>query len=88
MSYKGKPVTAAVLTLIGADGKTYSAKVADGTYSLKDVKVGEYKVTVDADDPKNPNKAVLIPAKYKDEEKTSLRLTVRKGEAEYDIDLE
>ena len=84
--YKDAPLPTGMVALVGADGKTYSAKIAeDGTYSLKDVKAGEYKVAVDGDDPNNPNKGVAIPAKFKDADKSSLSVTVRKGDQQFDL---
>ncbi len=89
VTYKGQPLTAGVVILTGADGKTHSADLAaDGTYSFKDVKVGEYKVAVDTDNPKNPAKAVKVPAKYQDSKTSGITVDVRKGEATHDIDLE
>jgi len=55
VSYRGKPLPAGTVTFHPAKGKPLSAPLmADGSYALKDVPVGEYKVTIQTEAPKPP----------------------------------
>ena len=47
VAYKGRPLPSGTIALVDDDGKSISGKVSkDGTYELKGVKPGKYKVTV------------------------------------------
>jgi hemoglobin len=83
VTFEGKPLPSGEVTLHGADGKTVKGTVnADGTYQIKDVKPGEYKVTVKTDD-----KDVKIPKQYADPKTSSLRYEVQAGNQALDIEL-
>ena len=80
--YQGKPATGAKISLTAADSKAVSATVAaDGSYQLV-VKPGEYTVTVSG-----PAKLGL-PAKYAGVNTSGLKLSVRKGKVNYDLNLQ
>jgi hypothetical protein len=84
--FKGKPVTAGVISFVDKKGKTYSAPLeADGTYSLEKLAPGEYRLVIDTS--KVKKNRVLLPIKYSDPKKTSLRSTVAKGNNTFDIQL-
>jgi hypothetical protein len=79
VTYKGEPVKDATIRLHGADTKGYSGKIkADGSYELKGVKPGEYKVTIDSPD---------VPKMYSDANTTTLKVTVSDKPAVHDLDL-
>jgi hemoglobin len=79
VTHNGKPLTDGTVQLRGPDGKGYSAKVkADGTYELKGIKAGEYKVTVEGTD---------VPKKYSDVKTTPLAVTVSDKAGTYNLDL-
>ncbi|HVS36750.1 MAG TPA: hypothetical protein VMS17_14410 [Gemmataceae bacterium] len=84
-TFQGQPLAGASIGLIGELEKPmYGAKTAaDGTYILKDVKVGKYKITVTPDS----NQPSALPAKYLKVETTTLTIEVNKGDNLGDIDL-
>jgi hypothetical protein len=52
ITYKGKPVVYGSVSFVGADGIPRGARInPDGTYTVKDVGVGEAKITVVSDLP-------------------------------------
>jgi hypothetical protein len=76
------------------DGQFVGSKIkADGTFKIDRVLPGAHKVTVEATRKtaakgKTAVPAVnLIPAKYSQEERTALRVEVRKGQNEYNFEL-
>ena len=85
VTYKGQPLTNGVVTLTSADGKSYPTSIAaDGTYSLKDVKVGAYIVTVGPD---KLNIPIPGPFKYRDVKTSPLKVEVQKGDQAADFQL-
>jgi hypothetical protein len=81
VTYKGEPVKDATIHLHGPDTKGYSGKIkADGSYELKGVKAGEYKVTIDSRD-------VPIPKRYSDANTTPLKVIVPDKPAVADLNL-
>ncbi len=85
VTYKGQPFTNGVVTLTSADGKSYPTSIAaDGTYSLKDVKVGAYIVTVGPD---KLNIPIPGPFKYRDVKTSPLKVEVQKGDQTADFQL-
>jgi hemoglobin len=81
VAFDGKPVAGGEVALHGADGKAIKGTVnADGTYQIKDVKPGNYKVTVRSDD-----KDVKLPKAFADPNTTSLTLEVKAGTNNHDI---
>ncbi len=81
--FNAEPAPGGTVTLINDEGKAaYSAKIeADGTYSIKDVKAGIYKITVTGD-PAKP-----LPVKYQKPDTTDLVVTVKKGDNTLDLNL-
>jgi hypothetical protein len=55
VTYKGKPVVSGTLGFVFDDGKTASADIKDGTYTVTDVPVGKAKVCVSSPDPRLQN---------------------------------
>ena len=77
----GKPLPGGEIALYDAAGKTTKGTVnADGSYQVKDVKPGAYKVTVKTDD-----KDVKIPKKYADPMTSGLTYEVKAGNQTHDI---
>jgi hemoglobin len=80
VTFKGQALKEGTVRLHGVDVKGYSAAIkGDGSYELKGVKAGEYKVTVD-----NPD----IPKKYSDPKTSGLTLTVTGEAAGHDLVLD
>ena len=57
------------------DGQFVGAKVKDGKFKMKAVPTGTYKVTVEW----SKKGAQLLPPKYSEEDKSELRVEVKKG---------
>lgn len=58
VSYKNKPVVFGSVSFVGSDGIPRSARInPDGTYTVKDMAVGEAKITVVSDLPAEPSQA-------------------------------
>ncbi len=75
----GAPVVKGKVTFHPAKGKAVEAKIAaDGSYSAKNVPVGELKITV---------KGTGVPKKYESVKTSGLTLTVEKGKSNHNIDL-
>jgi hemoglobin len=88
--FKGQPLQGGEVTFIGK--KTFKGAIdKDGTFRVKDIEPGEYKVAVTSSPakvaPATP-KPVAIPAKYNDPDTSGLTYTVLKGEQTYDIQLQ
>jgi hemoglobin len=94
VTYKGQPVPGATITLKSEGGKTYSAPLAeDGTYALKGLPHGAYKVGVSTKGPKAAEakaapRAVAIPAKYGDPETSGLTLNIAEDVQVHNISLD
>jgi hemoglobin len=83
VTFEGKPLPSGEIALHDATGKTTKGTVkADGSYEIKDVKPGTYKVTVKTDD-----KDVKIPKQYADPSTSALMYEVRAGNQVLDVDL-
>jgi len=117
VTYKGKDVTGGQLTIFTKDGGAVPATIeADGTYSVRDLPVGEATVTIDTKTLKPANTSAVkfgggehkmktgpvpegysqtapkgqyveIPAKYADQKKSGLTLTVNSGPQTHDFEL-
>jgi hemoglobin len=100
VTYLGKPLTGGQVGMHSAAGKTYSAAIKeDGSFSLKSVPVGTYKVTVMTQPaapgaprlppapPGGAAKGVAIPVKYSTANTSGLTYEVSEGEQTFDIDL-
>jgi len=83
VTFKGKPLDRGTITFVDAAGKSSSAKIqADGTYNLKEVKAGKYKLTLTGTD------TVKVPVKYGSVETSGLTVTITKGKQNFDLVLE
>ncbi len=85
LTLDGQPLNGAKVTFSPANAKTgkgsFAQTKADGSYEIKDgVPPGEYKVLVTAAGTK-------LPAVYGDADKTPLRVTVKSGKNNFDLDL-
>jgi truncated hemoglobin YjbI len=81
ITLEGKPLPGGEVALYDADGKATKGTVsADGSYQVKDVKPGTYKMTVKTDD-----KDVKIPREFGDPKTTALKLEVQAGNNTHDI---
>ncbi len=78
----GKPVAGGEIGFLGADGRTFKGTLgADGTYEVKGLPPGTFKVTIKGD------KAVTVPKKYAEPSTSALTFEVRAGNNAYDINL-
>jgi hemoglobin len=83
VTFEGKPLPSGEIALHDAAGKTTKGTInADGTYQVKDVKPGAYKITVTTDD-----KDVKIPKQYADPKTSGLMFEVRAEDQMLDIQL-
>jgi hypothetical protein len=79
ITFKGEPVAKGKVTIHPNKGKPVVAQIQkDGTYSAKDVPLGEMRVTVEAKG---------LPKKYSDLKTSSLMIQVAQGKNNFDIDL-
>jgi len=80
VQYKGQPLTAGTVLFVSKDNKGSGKIEADGTYSVKDLPAGEYRVAITAKD-------AALPAAYSDPEKSVLTFTAKKGSNNFNIEL-
>jgi hemoglobin len=90
VTFNGKPVGGGTITFVPVEGKgskPIAADVAeDGTYSLKKLPPGEYNIVIAP--PAGKEKAKdAVPAKYRDEKTSSLKVSVKEGKNNYDVAL-
>ncbi len=90
--YKGKSLTSGYVTLLGHDGRKYSASIRpDGTYAFQKVTLplDEYTVTIEPEPALvgRPG-TVMLPQVYRDVTTSPLRATVRRGANSADLQLE
>jgi len=77
----GKPLTGGEIGLLGADGRTFKGPInADGSYQVKGLPAGTFKITVKSN-------VVKIPTKYADPSTSGLMYEVRAGNQALDIQL-
>jgi hypothetical protein len=93
--FKAQPVPAGWVTLLSTDEREFSATLAqDGTYEITGVPVGPVRVTVGTFSGLLPPflteqlKAITLPARYDDAQKSGLTVEVRPGRQTYNIQLE
>lgn len=89
--YKGQPVPAGTITLIGPDGSERKQDIArEGKYRIADLTPGEWKVAIETDSVlKGSDKSlfVKIPLKYATVAFSGLTATVVKGPNQRDFEL-
>jgi hypothetical protein len=78
VTLNGKPLEDGTVTYIDKDNKSAEGKVKDGSYEIKDLKPGDYKVTI---------KGTGVPAMYADAAKTDQTFAVKSGSNTKDYDL-
>jgi hypothetical protein len=95
VNFEGKPLPGGTVSFHPEKGKPFVAQLQDdGTYSVKDVPVGEMKVTIETESLKNPakppkggKKYIPIPRKYGDPKTSDLTYKVVEGAQTLDIEL-
>jgi hypothetical protein len=100
VTFQGKPVDEGRVTFMNKEAGTDDEALLspDGTYTIKAVPVGEYKITIiplivrERADPKGPvvgveKPAPNIPPKYRNSGTTDLTATVKEGKNELNFDL-
>jgi hypothetical protein len=83
--YEGKPVAASTITLISDGNKFTSAIMADGTFQLKAVPVGDYRVAIGPADAKTKGQA--LPARYGAADTSGLAIRVQAGKQTVNLEL-
>jgi hypothetical protein len=79
ITFKGEPVVKGKVTFHPNKGKPVVAQIQkDGTYSAKNVPLGEMRVTVESKG---------LPKKYSDSKTSSLMIQVAQGKNNFDLDL-
>jgi hypothetical protein len=100
VTYKGKPVNAGAVTFAFEDGKTYTAPIAAGNYSLMGLPAGLARIGV-ADGPHaimgakvkvvikggGPGSSDKIPDHYRDYSTSGLTYEVKPGSQEHHIEI-
>ena len=77
-AFDGRPIAEAKITFHRADGQFFGTKIKDGKFSLDVLPPGKYVVAFQGGG---------IPEKYGSEDKSSLVVEMREGEATFDFDL-
>lgn len=78
VTLNGKPLGDGTVTLVDKDNKSTEGKVKDGSYEIKEVKTGDYKVGIKGDG---------VAARYTDPTKSELTISVKSGSNTKDFDL-
>jgi hypothetical protein len=80
----GKPLPSGRILFHLGDGQFVGAKIKeDGTFKMERVPAGKYKVTVEA----AVGAKIVLPARYSAEDKSELRVEVKKGDNTFNFDL-
>jgi hypothetical protein len=93
VTYQGQPVTSGFVTLIGPDGRKFSASIkADASYRFRGVTVppGKYRVVIDESVTlgKGQPRGAQIPARYRNPDTSGLTARFNRGENILDLDLQ
>jgi hypothetical protein len=90
VTYKGAPLPGGTVTFVGGKGSFPAPLKEVGTYSVKALPVGEYRIAVETESVKAKKgpRFVAIPAKYADPDTSGLTVKVTKGKQTHDIVLE
>jgi hypothetical protein len=90
--FKGQPLNGGAVTLVGDLNDTYSGELQpDGTYKVRNVPSGAYRVVIAAAAPdpgKKPARVVRIPVKYGHPQTSGLTCIVQPGQQTVDFDLQ
>lgn len=99
VTYKGKPVTDAIISFESPDRGAYGTPFKDGTYSVPKMASGEFTVTVNpvaappkmepTADGKIPEAAKRedVPQKYRGAATSGTKTTVKAGSNKFDLDM-
>ena len=79
ISLKGAPLAGGDIIFVAGGKETKGAIKANGTFEVKSLKPGSYKVAI---------KSLDVPVKYLDADKSGLTLEVKQGKQTHDIDLQ
>jgi hypothetical protein len=93
VTYQGKPLSSGFVTLIGQDGRKFSASIkTDGSYRFRGVTVppGEYRVVIDDSVTlgKGQPRGAVIPQRYRNPETSGLTARINRGENIFDLALQ
>jgi hypothetical protein len=93
VTYKGKPLSSGFVTLIGQDGRKFSASIrADGSYRFRGVTVppGQYRVVIDDSVTlgKGQPRGAEIPERYRNPETSGITAKINRGENIFDLNLQ
>jgi hypothetical protein len=80
VTYQGKPLSDGFVNFSTEDRKIETKINADGTYSIRRLPVGTVKVHIES-------KTVAIPKKYASSKTSGLKIEVKEGNQEINIDL-
>lgn len=99
VTYKGKPVTDAIISFESTDRGAYGTPFKDGTYSVSKLASGEFTITVNpvaappkmepTADGKIPEAAKRddVPQKYRSAATSGTKTTVKAGANKFDLDM-
>jgi hypothetical protein len=93
VTYKGKPLSSGFVTLVGQDGRKFSASIkVDGSYRFRGVTLppGEYRVVIDDSVTlgKGQPRGAVIPERYRNPETSGLTARINRGENIFDLNLQ
>jgi hypothetical protein len=79
VTFQGKPLVKGKVTFHHETGEAIEAEINEtGSYSAKEVPVGQYRVTI---------KAAGVPAKYADKYKSEIQCDVRRVKIDLNLEL-
>jgi hypothetical protein len=82
----GKPLTRGRITFrTDANNKRVRGNVTDGKFEIDNIKPGRYSVTIRSTD--EAKEAVQVPKRFQTAEQSNLKVEVRDGENEFQLDL-
>jgi hypothetical protein len=89
VTLNGQPLPFGKVIFHLADGQFVGSKLKeDGSFKIDRIPLGTHKVTVEATKKAATGKAMnVLPAKYAQEERSVLRIEVKKGRNQFDFDL-
>jgi hypothetical protein len=88
VSLDGRPLAFGKVIFHLADGQFVGSKIKeDGSFKVDRVPLGTHTITVEAMKTEKGRKLNVIPERYASEEKSQLRVEVRKGKNQFDLHL-